>query len=445
MATHKIYFEPVGIEIEADEDEHVLEESFRQGVMLMHGCKEGQCSACKAFVLEGDVEMDKYSTFALPEYESEEGYVLLCRAHAYSDLVIELTNWDEHMLESGVPIQTVQAEVMEIALLTHDIRRLVLKLVDPPEMNWITGQYVEITIPGTEETRSYSLSNMGTAVPAARDDVLEFMIKLYSGGKMSTLLLEDELKVGDRLQVTGPYGTFTLREDSDRDMIFIGGGAGMGPLWALLNYMDAQGIDDRKVTYYYGARTGKDLFYLDKLQELSERLPRFQFVPALSEAGPEDEWDGETGLITEVVDRLEGDLTGVEAYLCGPPPMVDAAIELLERKGVSEADTFYDKFTTSVPLGEEVTEGPTKGPLDQILAGLRTRVVTARGEVEAAAEQVENLEEALESARDATPPFDREAVQEDFQEAQEALKSAEEKLAGGEGEPSTQEEGRSDR
>ena len=431
MAKHKIHFEPVGIEIEADEDEYILEESFRQGVMLMHGCKEGQCSACKAFVLEGDVEMDKYSTFALPEYESEEGYVLLCRAHAYGDLVIELTNWDEHMLESGVPIQTVQAEVAEIAPLTHDIRRLVLKLVDPPEMNWITGQYVEITIPGTEETRSYSLSNIGTAVPAARDDVLEFMIKLYPGGKMSTLFLEDELKVGDRLQVTGPYGTFTVREDSERDMIFIGGGAGMGPLWALLNYMDAQGID-RKVTYYYGARTRKDLFYLDKLQEMSGRLPRFRFVPALSEAGPEDEWEGESGLITDVVDRLEGDLTGVEAYLCGPPPMVDAAIELLQSKGVSEADTFYDKFTTSVPLGEEVTEGPTKGPLDQILAKLRKRLVTARGEVETAVEEVEELAEALESTPDAAPPFDEEAVREDFQQAQEALKSAEDRLAGNE-------------
>ncbi len=431
---HKIYFEPVDIEIEADEDEHILEEAFRQGVMLMHGCKEGQCSACKAFVLEGDVEMDKYSTFALPEYESEEGYVLLCRARAYSDLVVELTNFDEHMLESGVPIQTVQAEVAEIGELTHDIRRLVLKLVDPPEMNWITGQYVEITIPGTEETRSYSLSNMGTAVPAARDDVLEFMIKLYEGGKMSTLFLEDELKLGDRLQVTGPYGTFTVREDSDRDMIFVGGGAGMGPLWALLNYMDAQGID-RKVTYYYGARTQKDLFYLDELQELSERLPRFRFVPALSDVGPEDEWDGETGLITDVVDRLEGDLTGVEAYLCGPPPMVDAAIELLEGKGVRETDTFYDKFTTSVPLGEEVTEGPTKGPLDQILGRLRARVGTAKGEVEAAAEQVEEIAEVLESAKDAAPPFDEEAVQEDFQDAREALESAEEKLAGEE--PST--------
>ncbi|MDP8949356.1 MAG: hypothetical protein M3N00_03815, partial [Actinomycetota bacterium] len=155
---------------------------------------------------------------------------------------------------------------------------------------------------------------------------------------------------------------------------------------------------------------------------------------------PEDEWDGETGLITDVVDRLEGDLTGVEAYLCGPPPMVDAAIELLQRKGVSEDDTFYDKFTVSVPLGEEVTEGPTKGPLDQILANLRARVTTARGEVEAATEQVEEIAETLESTPDATSPFDKEEVQEDFQEAREALQSAEEELAGEK--PSTQEERR---
>ena len=445
MAKHKVYFDPIDIEIEADEDENLLEESFRQGIMLMHGCKEGQCSACKQFLLEGDLEMDRYSTFALNEYEAEEGYVLLCRAHAYSDLEIELLHFDEHMLQSGVPIQTVQADVVEIALLTHDIRRVVLKLVDPPEMTWITGQYVEIGIPGTDETRSYSIANVGTAVPAARGDILEFMIRLYPGGRFSTLLLEGDLKVGDRLEVAGPYGTFTLRENSDRDMIFIGGGAGMAPLWALLSYMDAQGID-RKVTYYYGARTRKDLFYLDELREMSGRLPGLRFVPALSEPGPEDEWDGETGLITDVVDRLEGDLTGVEAYLCGPPPMIDAAIPLLERKGVSSNDLFYDKFTTSVPLeeGEEVTTGPTKGPLDQILAKLRTRVTTAREEVEVAAEEVGKLGEALESAQD-TIPFDKEGVQEDFQEAREALESVEDRLADHQGEPSTREGGNSDR
>ena len=125
-AKHTVRFEPVGIEIEADEDETVLNAAFRQGVMLMHGCKEGQCSACKSFLLDGDVDMERYSTFALADYELEEGYVLLCRSHAYSDLSVELINYDEEMLRSGVPIQVVQTHVETIEALTRDLRRLVL-------------------------------------------------------------------------------------------------------------------------------------------------------------------------------------------------------------------------------------------------------------------------------------------------------------------------------
>jgi propane monooxygenase reductase subunit len=358
MAKHKVRFDPVDIEIEVDEDETVLEAAFRQGVMLMHGCKEGQCSACKSFLLDGDAEMDKYSTFALPDYESEEGYVLLCRTHAYSDLDVELTNFDEHMLESGVPIQTVQAEVAEIESLTHDIRRLALKLVDPPEMAFNPGQYVDIQIPGTDRTRAYSMANTPST-----DERLEFIIKLYPGGRFSGLL-EGDLKAGDKLQVKGPYGTFMLREKSTSDIVFIGGGAGMAPIWALLNHMSDSGIE-RKATYYYGARTRKDLFYLDEMQELSERLPGFRFVPALSEPEPEGEWDGEIGLITDVVDRLEGDLSGMEAYLCGPPPMIDAAMPVLERNGIREDDIFYDKFTTSNDAEGGELQGGTEGPVDK--------------------------------------------------------------------------------
>jgi propane monooxygenase reductase subunit len=352
---HKIYFEPVGIEIEADEDEHILEESFRQGVMLMHGCKEGQCSACKSFVLEGDVEMDKYSTFALPEYESEEGYVLLCRAHAYSDLVIELINFDEHMLKSGVPIQTVQAEVTEIVPLTHDIRRLVLKLVDPPEMNFISGQYAELYIPGTEVHRAYSMANTPSS-----DERAEFIIKVYPGGRFSGLL-DGGLKVGDRMKMRVPFGTFALREKSEGDIVFVGGGSGMAPIWSILNHMAEKGIE-RKATYYYGARTKKDLFYLEEAKELAERLPAgFRFVPALSE--PDDDWDGERGLITDVVMRLEDDLSGREAYLAGPPPLIDAAIPVLMRKGIDEDDIFYDKFTSTAEMEEgEPQEKAQEGP-----------------------------------------------------------------------------------
>jgi propane monooxygenase reductase subunit len=177
------------------------------------------------------------------------------------------------------------------------------------------------------------------------------MIKIYPEGRFSGLL-RDGLEVGDELQVKGPYGVFMLRQQSDSDIIFIGGGAGMAPIWSLLTSMAENGIQ-RRATYYYGARACRDLFYLDEMRALSERLENFRFVPALSEPAPEDNWDGETGLITDVVDRLEGDLSDYEAYLCGPPPMIDAAISTLQAKGCGEARIFYDKFTTTASEEEQ--------------------------------------------------------------------------------------------
>lgn len=340
MPIHKVRFQPVGIEIEVNEDETVLNAAFRQGVSLTHGCREGQCSACKSFLLDGDLEMEKYSTFALPEYESEEGYVLLCRSHAYSDLEVELINYDEDILRLGIPIVTLQTIVEEIEPLTHDIKRLVLKIIEAgKKMIFTAGQYADILIPGSDEHRAYSMANTPRT-----SDRLEFMIKVFAGGRFSSLL-EGGISIGQELEVKGPYGVFMLREKSNSDIVCIGGGSGMAPLWSLLNSMAERGIE-RKATYYYGARTRKDLFYLDRLQQLEERLPGFRFVPALSMATPEDEWDGETGLITEVLDRnLEAGQTQMQAYLCGPPPMIDAAIPVLVRKGIGEDRIFFDKFT----------------------------------------------------------------------------------------------------
>jgi propane monooxygenase reductase subunit len=257
-----------------------------------------------------------------------------------------LLHFDEEMLKSGVPIQTATTEVRAIEPLTHDIRRLELKLVDPPELAFNAGQYVDITIPGAQATRAFSMANT-----PATDDRLVFMIKLYPGGRFSSLL-DGGLAAGDSLQVKGPYGVFVLREHSDGDLIFVGGGAGMAPIWSLLNSMAERGID-RKATYYYGARTRRDLYYLAEIAALEERLPSFRFVPALSEPEPGDGWDGETGLITEVLDRREGNLADHEAYLCGPPPMIDAAIPLLQAKGCGEARIFYDKFTITASEEEQ--------------------------------------------------------------------------------------------
>lgn len=328
--THTVRFEPVGIEIEVDEDETILNAAFKQGIMLMHGCKEGQCSACKSFILDGEVDLDRYSTFALPDFEEAEGWTLLCRAHPYSDMEIELINYDEEIIRGGVPPRTVSTTVETVRALTSDIYYLKLTPAEPLEYK--PGQYVDIRIPGTEHHRSFSMA--GTS-----PDSLEFMIKAYPGGKFSGLLEDGSVKAGDELDVTGPYGVFTLRPSSPRRLLFIGGGAGMAPILSLLRSMKESG-SQRQAAYYYGARTEADLFQLEELGELP-----CGFVPALSE--DVNGWKGECGLITDVVERLEGDVTEVDAYVCGPPPMVEAAIALLERKGVPEAHIYYDKFTTT--------------------------------------------------------------------------------------------------
>jgi propane monooxygenase reductase component len=336
--THTVRLEPVGIEFEVDEDETVLRGAFRQGLMLMHGCKEGQCAACKSFLLDGEVDLDKYSNFALNDFEKEEGWTLLCRAHALTDLEVELINYDEEVLRSGVALKTEAMRVETIEALTDDIHRLVLS---GSEIQFKPGQYCDIKIPGSEDVRSFSMANLP-------GDRLEFMIKVYPDGKFSSLLSGNELQEGHELEVTGPYGVFTLREKSDRPLLFIGGGAGMAPILGLLRSMADQGID-RPAVYYYGARGPKDLFHLSELAELEQRLTNFRFVPALSDVGDDDEWDGERGLITDVVVRCESELSGVDAYLCGPPPMVDAAIGLLVQNGVPESRVYFDKFTTTAP------------------------------------------------------------------------------------------------
>ncbi len=339
---HRVRFEPVGVEIEADEDQTILRAAAEQGVMLMHGCKEGQCGSCKSFLLDGDdIDHDRYSTFALPDYEQEEGYTLLCRAHAYEDLTIELLNYDEEMIHSGLPIQQARVEVVSNEHVTHDMRHLVVRLVEPAELRFFPGQYVDFTVPGQQDTRSFSMANTS----GMDTGVLEFVIKIYPDGMFSRFL-DTEVSVGDQLEVTGPFGVFTLRDRPDADLVFIGGGAGMAPILSLLRSMAERGIK-RTATFYYGARTRRDLCFEQELRALETRLPDFRYIPALSESDEDEGWDGEVGLITDVVRRNEADLTGTDAYVCGPPPMVEAAVELLPTLGVAEDRIFYDKFTTT--------------------------------------------------------------------------------------------------
>jgi propane monooxygenase reductase subunit len=344
VSKHVVRFEPVGIEIEVDEDQNVLRAAAEQGITLMHGCKEGQCASCKSFVLDGDdIELDKYSTFALPDFEREEGFTLLCRTHVYEDVTIELLNYDEEMLRSGHPIQQAVAEVVSNEPVTHDMRHLVMKLVEPREIAFWPGQYVDIAIPDTDATRSFSMANTSSKETGQ----LEFVIKVYRDGQFSHFL-DTNLAAGDRLDVVGPFGVFTLRDGRDSDLVFVGGGAGMAPILCLLRTLAERG-STRKATYYYGARAKRDLCFEKDLRALEESLPNFRFVPALSEPEEDDAWDGEVGMITEVVKRHETDLRASDSYVCGPPPMVEAAMEVLTHLGAPEKNIYYDKFTTTGP------------------------------------------------------------------------------------------------
>lgn len=341
--THKIYFEPVDIEMDVAEDEKILDAAFRQGIHLMHGCREGQCSACKSYVLDGEIQMERYSTFACNDAEVDEGYVLLCRAHAYSDCTIELLNFDEDELLGGVPIQEVSTRISAIEPMTRDIVSLRLNAVEPSTYDFKPGQYADLTIPGTDETRSFSM-----ATTQSTPGEVEFLIKKYPGGKFSALL-DEGLSVGDEIRVTGPYGSFTLKDGHALPIVCIGGGAGMAPILSLLRHLE-ETESTRPVRFYYGARTAEDLFYVDVINTIGKGLRDFEFVVCLSESMPADPsahpFEAEAGMVTDVVARREESLSKTEVYLCGPPPMVDAAMVFLDQHGVPKDQVFHDSFTS---------------------------------------------------------------------------------------------------
>ncbi|MBW4023495.1 MAG: 2Fe-2S iron-sulfur cluster binding domain-containing protein [Proteobacteria bacterium] len=342
--SHLVRFEPVGIEMDVHEGETVLDAAFRQGISVMHGCKEGQCASCKSRLIEGDIELLKYSTFALPESERDTDHILLCRTLAYSDITVELLNYDEDLLSRSIAVKEIPATLTSVQSLTRDIRLLTLELSAP--IRFWAGQYVDITIPGTGITRSFSMANAPGDHAAGGSTTLQFIIKIYPQGAFSALL-DGGLADGQPLIVKGPYGTCFHREGRPGPLVLIGGGSGMSPLWSILQDHAARG-DHRPVRFFYGARTRADLFHLEEFAGFTSRLPNFRFIPALSHAEPGDEWTGETGFIHDVVARTlraEGLDGEIDAYSCGPPPMIDAVLPVLQMAGVEPERIYFDKFT----------------------------------------------------------------------------------------------------
>jgi len=338
-AIHSVRIEPMGLEIEVEEGEWVLDAAFRQGLALPHGCRQGICSSCKCVLIDGDINIEDYSTFALPESDRDSGQILLCRTHAYSDITVELLNYDEELLTRAIPVKDFEGVLTSVTDLTHDIRLLKVRLEKP--LKFWAGQFVELSVPSAGVTRSYSMAS----TPASPNE-LEFIIRKYPEGAFSSLL-DTTLTPGTAVTVKGPFGSCLRREGRPGPMLLVGGGSGMSPLWSILQDHIASG-EQRPIRFFYGARAKRDLFMLEEFAEIAKSLPDFQFIPVLSQAGPDDAWSGETGFVHEALERImrEQQLSGeIDAYTCGPVPMVDAVLPVLQELGVSPTNTHVDKFT----------------------------------------------------------------------------------------------------
>lgn len=336
---HTVRFEPVGVEMEVEEGEWILDAAFRQGIAVPHGCREGQCSSCKCILVEGDVEVEDYSTFALADYEKDTGHILLCRGYAYSDVTIELLNFDEDLMRRAIAVKRYDGVLSAVTTLTHDMRLLEVQLEQP--LKFWAGQFVELSVPGVGVARSYSMSSTPST-----PTLLQFIIRKYPDGAFSSLI-DGLLQPGTAMAVKGPYGSCFRREARPGPMVLVGGGSGMSPLWSILQDHIASG-EQRPIRFFYGARTRKDLFFLQQFAAVAENLDDFEFIPVLSQATPQCAWSGETGFVHEAVERtlraqaLAGE---IDAYTCGPPPMIDAVLPVLQRAGVALDHTHVDRFT----------------------------------------------------------------------------------------------------
>jgi Na+-transporting NADH:ubiquinone oxidoreductase subunit F len=322
-------------DIELKGGETLLQSLKNNGVYLASACGgRGTCAYCKCKVLEGGGPVSPTETPLLSEQEIQDQVRISCQVKVRNDMRIEVP-------EELLAVQAYTGRVERIRDLTHDIKELRIKLLDPPEMKYRAGHYVQLEAPAYGDnpaptSRAYSVSS-----PPSDKGYVELIIRLVPGGIVTTWVFE-HLQEGRDVNLTGPFGEFRLSE-SDAPMVWIAGGSGMAPFWSMVRHMKEHGIA-RPTKYFFGAVSKRDLFFVDELNQLAEELPWFEFIPALSGPKDEDQWTGETGLITEVVDRHVEQDTPAEGYLCGSPGMCDASVKVLTAKGIPDEKIFFDKF-----------------------------------------------------------------------------------------------------
>ncbi len=336
--SYQVTIEPTGDIITVGEGQTILAAALRQGVWLPFACGHGTCATCKVQLLEGEVDIGIASSFALMDVEREEGKILACCAIPHTDVTIEADiDVDPDFL--GLPVRDFTATVITLEPLSPTIKGLVVQL--DRDMDFQAGQYINLTLPGIEGSRAFSIAN-----PPSEKRLLELHVRLVPGGAATTFVHET-LKQGDVLALSGPYGQFFVRKSDPGDVVFIAGGSGLSSPQSMVMDMLEQG-DNRNIYLFQGARNLAELYHRERFAQLASQHVNFTYIPALNEPLPEDNWQGFKGFVHEAaVAHFAGKFAGHKAYLCGPPPMIDAAVTALMQGRLFERDIHMERFLTA--------------------------------------------------------------------------------------------------
>lgn len=337
--------------IEVEAGDNLLNAALNSGLNWPHNCRVGSCGTCRCRLVNGKIKELNDFSYVLDGDELDAGMILACQTRARSDIevMVELDT-----MVTLAKAESVTGKIVESNTLTHDILEIVIRL-DKPLPPYLAGQYAEIGISRLEAPRSYSFAR----APSLEDPLqATFFVRLVPNGEMSSWL-HQQCRVGEKVSVTGPGGTFYLR-NSSAPVLCIAGGSGLAPIKALLEQIGEDGFS-RPVKFLFGARSQKDLYCLNQITAIqSANDGIFEFVPILSEEDPSSDWSGLRGMVTEHIDSLDIGLNESEAYLCGPPPMIDSAIEVLTEAGMKDNQIFFDKFldASHLPGGKRQPSGP---------------------------------------------------------------------------------------
>lgn len=330
-----ITIEPSGRSFEVAANDTLLTAAIAQGINLPYGCKDGACGSCKCKLISGSV-VHSLQAKALSTDDQADGLVLTCCAQATSDVVLE----SKQVTEVGaLPIKKLPARVSSLERLSPDVIRLQLQLPANDSFAYRAGQYIEIILRDGSR-RSYSMAN---ASPGGSG--LELHLRHMPGGKFTDHVFT-AMQAKEMLRFEGPYGSFYLREQSDKPIIMLASGTGFAPIKALLEHMQQSG-STRAVTLYWGGRRPTDLYLTQWIAQQQQHLPQLHFIPVVSNALREDDWTGRCGLVHRAVLEDHADLSGYQVYACGAPVMVEAARQDFSTLAGLPAEEFYaDAFTS---------------------------------------------------------------------------------------------------